>query len=75
MKVSIEGKLIDCVNTTSADKKKEYYSLMVYSEGQTYRVGVPLDVYTNYSNYLNENITLEDINLWVEGKYSLYIKA
>lgn len=75
MKVSIQGKLIDCVNTKSADKKKDYFSLNVYSEGQMFRVGVPLEVYSEYSNHINEDIELEDINLWVEGKYSLYIKG
>lgn len=74
MKVSIQGKLIDCVNTKSADKKKDYYSLNVYSEGQMYRVGVQQDVFEHFTNFVNEEIELNDINLWVEGKYSLYIK-
>ena len=74
MKVSIQGKLIDCVNTKSADKKKDYYSLNVYSEGQMYRVGVPENLFQHYSNFLNEEIELNDVNLWVEGKYSLYIR-
>lgn len=74
MKVSIQGKLIDCVNTQSADKKKEYYSLNIYSEGQMYRVGVPEAAFNHYSEYVNDEIELTDINLWVEGKYSLYIK-
>lgn len=74
MKVSIQGKLIDCVNTQSTDKKKEYFSLNVYSEGQMYRVSVPFEVYEHYSNFVNEEIEIQNINLWVEGKYSLYLK-
>ena len=75
MKVSIQGKLIDAVNTKSSDKKKDYYSLNVYSEGQMYRIGVPQETYEHYSNFINDEIELNDINLWVEGKYSLYIKG
>lgn len=75
MKVSLIGKLVDCVNNKSKDGKKEYYSLNVYSEGTMYRVGVTRDLYEHYSNFLNEEISLDDVSLWCEGKYSLYIKA
>lgn len=75
MKVSLIGKLVDCVNNKSKDGKKEYYSLNIYSEGTMYRVGVTRDLYEHYSNFLNEEISLDDVSIWCEGKYSLYIKA
>lgn len=74
MKVSLFGKLIDCVKNKSKDGSKDYYSLNIYSNGTMYRVGVNQDVYEHYLNFVNEEVNLSDISLWVEGKYSLYIK-
>lgn len=74
MNVSLKGKLVDCVNTKSKDKSKDYFSLVVYSEGQTYRVGVNYDLYEHYQNFLNDDIELTDIKIWVDGRFSLYIK-
>lgn len=74
MKVSITGKLVDCVSNKSKDGLKQYYSLNIYSDGVMRRVGVTQDIYNNYIPLTNEDITLNDISLWVEGKYSLYIK-
>lgn len=74
MKVSLKGKLVDCVNNKSKDGQKQYYSLNIYSEGQMYRVGVPEDIFFNFQEHLDQDVSLQDISLWVDGKYSLYIK-
>lgn len=74
MNVSLKGKLVDCVNTKSKDGSKDYFSLVIYSEGQTYRVGVNFDLYQHYQNFLNEEVEIVDIKLWIDGKYSLYVK-
>lgn len=75
MNVSVSGKLIDCVHNKSKDKKKDYYSLNIYSEGNMYRVGVDFDLYEHYQNFVNDDVSIDNISLWVEGKYSLYIKS
>lgn len=74
MKVSLKGKLVDCVNNKSKDGQKQYYSLNIYSDGQMYRVGVPESVYYDNLNSVNSDVELNDISLWCDGKYSLYIK-
>lgn len=75
MEIIIRGKLIDCVKNMSADGKKEYYSLNIYSNGTMHRVGVTRDLYDHYINYLDQEVEVSDISLWVEGKYSLYIRG
>lgn len=75
MDVSLKGKLVDCVNTKSKDGNKDYFSLIIYSNGITYRVGVNFDMYQHYQNFLNDDIELTNVSIWVEGKYSLYIKG
>lgn len=75
MKVSLSGKLVDCVNNKSKDGKKDYYSLVVYDSGNTYRVGVNKDIHDHYLNFVNDDVVLEDISLWCEGRYSLYIRT
>lgn len=75
MNISIVGKLIDCVTNTSKDGSKNYYSLNVYNEGTTYRVGVPYEIFKEYENRVDEFIELKNISLWVDGKSSFYIKG
>lgn len=75
MEIRIAGKLIDCVKNKSSDGKKEYYSLNIYSNGTMYRVGVTRDLYDHYVNYLNQEVEVSDISMWVEGKYSLYVRG
>lgn len=75
MKVSLSGKLIECVSNKSKDGTKSYFSLNLYQSGQMIRVGVPEIVYNSYLGQENENISLTDVSLFVEGKSSLYIKG
>lgn len=74
MKVSLNGKLIDCIKNKSKDGSKDYYSLNIYSNGTMYRVGVNSDLYEHYLNYVNDDVELNDISIWIDGKHSLYIK-
>lgn len=75
MNISIIGKLIDCVVNQSKDGSKNYYSLNIYNEGITYRVGVPYEVYEKYLDKVDEVIELKNISFWTEGKISFYIKG
>lgn len=75
MKVSLRGKLVDCINNKSKDGSKEYYSLNIYSDGSMCRVAVPFDLYEHYLNFVDDNISLENVSIWFEGKHSLYINS
>lgn len=75
MKVSLTGKLIECVSNKSKDGLKSYYSLNLYQSGQMVRVGIPEVVYNSYLGQENEIISLTDVSLFIEGKSSLYIKG
>lgn len=74
MKVSLSGKLIECVSNKSKDGTKTYYSLNIYQDGQMVRVGVPAEIYYSYQGQENEDISLSNISVFVQGKSSFYIK-
>lgn len=75
MEVKLFGKLVDCISNKSKDGIKDYFSLHIYSNGVVYRVGVPFDVYRKYLDKINEDVVLENLKIWIDGKYSLYVKA
>lgn len=74
MEVRVSGKLIDCVHNKSKDGKKDYYSLNIYNNGNLFRVGINYELYLNYQGLIGENVVLDNVSIWVQGNYSLYIK-
>lgn len=74
MEVRVSGKLIDCVNNKSKDGKKDYYSLNIYNNGNLFRVGINYELYLKYQDLVGENVVLDNVSIWVQGNYSLYIK-
>ena len=74
MEVVVKGRLIECVKNKSKDGTKDYYSANIYSEGKMYRVGLPVDKYSELKNQEGKEITLTGVSLWCQGQYSLYIK-
>jgi len=74
LKVSVEGKLVDCVSNPSKDGKKDYYSLVVYDKGISNRIGVNKDLYEHYQNFIDERVEINNVTLWSQN-YSLYVKA
>lgn len=75
MNISLSGKLVDCVKNPSKDGNKEYYSLVVYDKGNTYRVGVNKSIYEQYLNFVDKQVSIKDISFWCPGQYSLYIRT
>lgn len=74
MDITIKGKLIDCVINPSKDGKKTYFTLIVYNNGSTYRIGVPDKIYNEYTQFVNQEVEIDNVSIWCEGKTSLYIK-
>lgn len=74
MKVVVTGRLIECVKNKSKDGTKDYYSANIYHECKMYRVGLPLDKYVELKNKEGEEVILDNVSLWCQGQYSLYIK-
>lgn len=74
MDIVVRGRLIECVKNKSKDGKKDYYSANVYFEGRMIRVGITADLYLELKPKEGQDIKIENVSLWCNGNYSLYVK-
>lgn len=74
MEIIVRGRLIECVKNKSKDGKKDYYSANVYNEGKMYRVGLTVDKYMELKALEGQEVEIDNVSLWCNGNYSLYIR-
>lgn len=70
---SVAGRLMECIKTRNKEKTKDYFSLVLYDQGQTVRVGVNLDTFLKHQNNIDQVIVLDNVRIWCEGRSSYFI--
>lgn len=74
MEIKVIGRLIECVKNKSKDGKKDYYSANIYKDGKMIRVGITSDLYVDLKSQEGQEVVIENVQLWVNGTYSLYVR-